>query len=122
VPSQTLGREGANRDPAATLLTKLFIKFALQLRLQMSTLPSLLAEQLFLVAFVAHRRGCGERWHRLPREVVDAPSLEMFKARLDGALSNLIQLKMSLLTAGGLDQMTFKGPFQPKPCHDSLIL
>ncbi|KFW65554.1 hypothetical protein AS28_04714, partial [Pygoscelis adeliae] len=29
-------------------------------------------------------------WHRLPREAVDAPSLEVFKARLDGALSNLI--------------------------------
>ncbi|KFW63131.1 hypothetical protein AS28_04957, partial [Pygoscelis adeliae] len=29
-------------------------------------------------------------WHRLPREVVDAPSLEVFKARLDGALSNLV--------------------------------
>ncbi|KFM00607.1 hypothetical protein AS27_10374, partial [Aptenodytes forsteri] len=29
-------------------------------------------------------------WDRLPREVVDAPSLETFKARLDGALSNLI--------------------------------
>ncbi|KFR00945.1 hypothetical protein Y956_13858, partial [Nipponia nippon] len=29
-------------------------------------------------------------WNRLPREVVDAPSLEVFKARLDGALSNLI--------------------------------
>ncbi|KFQ95262.1 hypothetical protein Y956_10464, partial [Nipponia nippon] len=28
--------------------------------------------------------------NRLPREVVDAPSLETFKARLDGALSNLI--------------------------------
>jgi len=27
---------------------------------------------------------------------------ETFKASLDGALSNLIQLKMSLLTAGGL--------------------
>jgi len=40
--------------------------------------------------------------HRLLREVVGAPSLETFKARLDGALSNLIQLKMSLLTAGEL--------------------
>ncbi|KFP40715.1 hypothetical protein N324_11886, partial [Chlamydotis macqueenii] len=30
-----------------------------------------------------------EHWHRLPREMVDAPSLEMFKARLDEALSNL---------------------------------
>ncbi|KFV93450.1 hypothetical protein N326_07081, partial [Eurypyga helias] len=29
-------------------------------------------------------------WHRLPREAVDAPSLEVFKARLDEAWSNLI--------------------------------
>ncbi|KFQ16240.1 hypothetical protein N330_05350, partial [Leptosomus discolor] len=29
-------------------------------------------------------------WNRLPEEVVDAPSLEAFKARLDGALSNLV--------------------------------
>ncbi|KFZ65155.1 hypothetical protein N321_05303, partial [Antrostomus carolinensis] len=29
-------------------------------------------------------------WNRLPREVVDAPSLEGFKARLDGALGSLI--------------------------------
>ena len=32
-------------------------------------------------------------WNRLPREAVDAPSLEVFKARLDGALSNLVQWK-----------------------------
>ncbi|KFP22880.1 hypothetical protein Z169_09440, partial [Egretta garzetta] len=31
-----------------------------------------------------------KHWHGLPREVVEAPSLETFKARLDGALSNLI--------------------------------
>jgi len=30
-------------------------------------------------------------WHRLPREVGDAPSLETFKVRLDRALSNLIE-------------------------------
>jgi len=30
-------------------------------------------------------------WNRLPREVVNAPSLETFKVRLDGALSNLIK-------------------------------
>jgi len=41
-----------------------------------------------------------KHWHRLPREVAEAPSLETFKARLDGALSNLIWWKMSLLTAG----------------------
>ena len=29
-------------------------------------------------------------WHRLPREVVDAPSLEVFKAGLDGALGSLV--------------------------------
>jgi len=29
-------------------------------------------------------------WHRLPREVVDAPSLEIFKVRLDGACSNRV--------------------------------
>ena len=32
-------------------------------------------------------------WPRLPREAVDVPSLEMFKVRLDGVLSNLIQVK-----------------------------
>jgi len=42
-----------------------------------------------------------KHWHRLPREVGDAPSLETLKARLDGALSNLIWLKMALLTGGG---------------------
>ncbi|KFV16886.1 hypothetical protein N340_05326, partial [Tauraco erythrolophus] len=30
------------------------------------------------------------QWNRLPREVVDAPSLEVFKARLDEALGNLV--------------------------------
>ena len=29
-------------------------------------------------------------WIGLPREVVDAPSLEVFKARLDGALGSLV--------------------------------
>ena len=29
-------------------------------------------------------------WHRLPRDVVDAPFLEIFKARLEWALSNLM--------------------------------
>ena len=29
-------------------------------------------------------------WNGLPREVVDAPSLEVFKARLDEALGNLV--------------------------------
>jgi len=29
-------------------------------------------------------------WNRFPREVADAPRLEIFQVRLDGALSNLI--------------------------------
>jgi len=29
-------------------------------------------------------------WNRLPREAVDAPSLEVFKARLDGVLGSLV--------------------------------
>jgi len=37
----------------------------------------------FIMRMVRH-------WHRLPREAVDALSLETFKARLDGALSNLV--------------------------------
>jgi len=41
-------------------------------------------------------------WHRLPREAVAAPSLAVFKARLDGALSSLGWWKMSRLMAGGL--------------------
>jgi len=42
-------------------------------------------------------------WNRLPREVVDAPSLELFKARLDGALRNLVYWKVSLSLAEGLE-------------------
>ncbi|KFZ60760.1 hypothetical protein N338_03219, partial [Podiceps cristatus] len=40
-------------------------------------------KKFFTVRVVKH-------WHRLPREVVEAPSLETFKARLDVALGNLI--------------------------------
>ena len=61
-------------------------------------------------------------WHRLSREVVDVPSLGKFQVTLDRALGNLIQLKMSLLMAGQLDSMAFKGPFQAKLFHDSMTL
>lgn len=48
-------------------------------------------------------------------------SLETLKARLDEALSNLIELEVPLLTAGELDQMTFKGPFQLKRFYSSIL-
>ena len=41
------------------------------------------------------------QWHRLPREAVDAPSVEVFKARLDGALDNPVWWEVSLPVAGG---------------------
>jgi len=43
-------------------------------------------------------------WPRLPREAVAAPSLAVLKARLDGALSNLVWWKMSLPMARGLER------------------
>jgi len=42
-------------------------------------------------------------WNRLPREAVAAPSLAVFKAGLDGALSSLVWWKVSLTMAGGLE-------------------
>ena len=42
-------------------------------------------------------------WNRLPREAMDVPSLEAVKARLDGAVSNLVQWDASLPIAGQLE-------------------
>jgi len=41
---------------------------------------------------------------------VDAPSLEAFKASLDGALSNLVLREVSLPIAGGWNLMILKVP------------
>ena len=45
-------------------------------------------------------------------ELLDDPSLETHKIRLDGALSPQIKLWVSLFIAGELDYMAFKGPLQ----------
>jgi len=60
-------------------------------------------------------------WHRLPSEVVDAPSLEVLKTRLDGAVSNLVKKEVSLPYSRGLELDDLKGHFQPKPFYDSMI-
>ena len=61
-------------------------------------------------------------WNRLPKEVVDAPSLEAFKARLDVALGSLVWWLATLHIAGGLKLDDHRGPFQPRPFYDSMIL
>ena len=53
-------------------------------------------KKFFTVRVVRH-------WNRFPREVVAAPSLAVLKARLDGALGNLVWWKVSLPIAGGLE-------------------
>ena len=42
-----------------------------------------IGKKFFTIGVVKHR-------HRLPRSVVDAPSLETIKVRLDGSLSSLM--------------------------------
>ena len=42
-------------------------------------------------------------WNRLSKEVVDAPSLEAFKARLDVALGSLVWWLATLHIAGGVE-------------------
>ena len=52
-------------------------------------------------------------WNRLPKEVVDAPSLEAFKARLDVALRSLVCGMAILHIAGGWNQMIIVVLFNP---------
>ena len=44
-----------------------------------------------------------KHWNRLRKEVVDAPSLEAFKARLDVALGSLVWWLVTLHVAGGVE-------------------
>lgn len=55
----------------------------------------------------------------MPREVVDASFLEVFKASLYGTLSNLIKWKMPPPMAEWLQLGDVYNPFQP---NDSVIL
>ena len=60
-------------------------------------------------------------WNRLPKEAVNAPSLEVFKARLDVALGSLVWWLVTLHIAEGL-KLDDHGPFQPRSFYDSTIL
>jgi len=61
-------------------------------------------------------------WNRLPKEVVDAPSLQAFKARLDVALGSLVWWLVTLHIAGGLELNDHCVPFQPRSFCGSMIL
>ena len=58
--------------------------------------------------------------NRLPKEAVDAPSLEAFKARLDVALGSLVWWLATLPTVGGLKLHDHCGPFQFRPFYDAM--
>jgi len=57
-------------------------------------------------------------WHRLPREAGDAPSLEVFKIRLDRA--DLVE--DNHCTAGDWNCMNFKVSSNPQPFYDYLSI
>lgn len=63
-----------------------------------------MSKKFFIVTKLRH-------WNRLLREVVDAPSPETSKARLDVAFSKLNEDKVSLIIAGGLETDDLQGPF-----------
>jgi len=58
--------------------------------------------------------------NRLPKEAVDAPSLEAFSARLDVALGSLVWWLATLHIAGGLKPDERCGSFQPRLFYDSV--
>ncbi|RMC04924.1 hypothetical protein DUI87_18100 [Hirundo rustica rustica] len=76
-----------------------------KLHLRLDYIYTRCEEDTFMMRAVGH-------WKKLPREVVDAPDQKTFKARLDMALGNLIQLKMPLLTGVALDDVPRSLPTQ----------
>ena len=74
-------------------------------------------KKLFTVRMVRH-------WNRCPREVVNYPSLEAFKARLDGSLP--IRLELGVVVGDPARSRALKpdehcGPFQPWSFYDSVL-
>ena len=59
-------------------------------------------------------------WNRLPKEAVDAPSLQAFKARLDVALGSLGCWLATLHIAVVLKLHEHCDPFQSRPFYDPM--
>jgi len=59
-----------------------------------------------------HTEG-GDALNRLPKEAVDAPYLDAFKARLDVALGSLVCWLATLHVAGGWNWMSIVVLFNP---------
>lgn len=55
----------------------------------------------------------GEELKEAAQETMVSPSLEVFKATLDGALNNLVKCKESLPMAGYWNKMICKAPSSP---------
>jgi len=63
-----------------------------------------------------------KQWEKIlgKKDVVDAPFLHAFKARLDVALGSLVCWLAALHIAGGLERDEHCGPFQPRPFYDTM--
>ena len=57
----------------------------------------------------------------MPKEVVDAPPLEAFEARLDASLGSLVWWLATLHVAEELKLNDHCGPFQSSSFYDSVI-
>ena len=78
-------------------------------KLEHSNIHTNTRKNLFTARVMVHRK-------RLPREVVESPSLEIFKTHLDTFLCNILQ---GTALAGGRTQ---RPPEVPSDPSDSLIL
>ena len=59
--------------------------------------------------------------NRLPKEVMDAPSVEAFKARLDVALGSLVCWLVTLHIAGGWNSTSTVVLFNPGHSMEDLL-
>lgn len=77
--------------------------------------PVDIRQNFFMIKIVRH-------WYRLPRGAAEAPFLEVFNSRLEGALSKLISEWCPCLWQEGWNEMTFKLAFLIKTFYGYVIL